>query len=59
MQVSLHDVGDPGNEVQLFKGEHRRGEYFEWYSIQSLKKGIYILKLKVGDEVKTERIVKE
>ncbi|ELR73791.1 hypothetical protein C900_01401 [Fulvivirga imtechensis AK7] len=57
VEVSVYDALDPNNEVQLYTGEHNRGEYFEWYNIQNLKKGVYVLKLKIGDEVKTERIV--
>jgi len=59
VQLSIQNVLDARQGMQLFKGKHSRGEYLEAYDVSRLKKGIYILTLKVGDEIRKERIVIE
>lgn len=59
VEISVQDIADASNRTFLFRGKTGRGDFFEWYDIHSLRKGIYILKLKIGDKEKTEKIVIE
>ncbi|MTI22300.1 T9SS type A sorting domain-containing protein [Fulvivirga sp. RKSG066] len=56
VSISLQNVLE-SIDRQLYKGQHNRGEYVEQYDVSRLKDGVYILTLKIGDKIQTERIV--
>ncbi|UII19089.1 S8 family serine peptidase [Fulvivirga ligni] len=57
VSVNIKNALEPAMEQQLFKGKQSRGEHIEQYDVSRLKNGVYILTIKIGEEVKTERIV--
>ncbi|UII31520.1 S8 family serine peptidase [Fulvivirga ulvae] len=59
VEISIYNILDAQQSMKLFSGKIHRGERFEKYDVHKLKKGVYILQLKVGDKVTTERVVIE
>lgn len=59
VEISIYNILDARQSMKLFSGKVHRGERFEKYDVHRLKKGVYILQLKVGDKVTTERVVIE
>ena len=57
IEITVYNVLDIHEGATLYKGKADRGEKFEKYGIDHLKKGVYMLQIKIGDKVTTERLV--
>lgn len=59
IEATLQSILNKDQQVRLFKGNKDRGNYVDKYSVRHLPKGIYVLTVKIGDKVTTERVVIE
>lgn len=59
VEINIYNILDAQQSMRLYDGKVNRGERFDKYDIHKLKKGVYILQLKIGDKVTTERVVVE
>jgi subtilisin family serine protease len=59
VQIAVNSLDGVRQQVNLFAGKRNKGSYHDAFSVQHLKKGIYVLTLKIGSQVKTETFIIE
>ncbi|UII29544.1 T9SS type A sorting domain-containing protein [Fulvivirga maritima] len=59
VQISIHNITDSEEVMRLHTGGQSKGNYYTQYNIDKLERGIYLVKIKIGDKITTERLVVE
>jgi serine protease len=59
VEISIHNIQDSKQKTTLYSGSRLKGDYQEKLNVASVKKGIYVVSIKVGDKTIHERMVIE